>query len=376
MIVLFVVNSPDFFLSHRLPLATTLRAKGVTVHIATGKGPTCKDIVDLGFKHHLLTISRSGQNPLIEIGTLLGLYWLMRKIKPDLVHLVTIKPVLYGGLMARLAGVPAMVAALSGLGTVFIERKQERFWLRRCIEWLYRIALGHSNAKVIFQNPDDRAALIDLRAVRYEQAALIRGSGVSLADYLIQPEPEGVPVVTFAGRLLEDKGVRVFVEAARVLRERGVVAKFWLAGSPDPGNLTSITDMELTQWSMDGFVETLGYRCDIPNLFANSSIVVLPSYREGLPKVLMEAAACGRAVVTTDVPGCRYAIEPETTGLLVPVRDVSGLADAIQFLIENPDRRKQMGASGRALAEREFSIEKVVGAHLAIYNELTSGVNQ
>lgn len=376
MILLFVVNIPEFFLSHRLPLAIAARNAGFTVHISTAPGPACQQITELGFEHYLLPISRSGHNLLAELRTLWELYRLMQRIRPDLVHLVTIKPVLYGGLMARLSGVPAMVAAISGLGTVFVDRDQTRSWMRRGVEWLYRLALGHSNAKVILQNPDDRAVLIGMGAVRKEKTALIRGSGVSLDAYPMRPEPEGIPVVTFAARLLEDKGVREFVEAARVLKERGVLARFWLAGSPDPGNLTSITEMESSDWSKDGFVETLGYRTDIPNIFANSNIVVLPSYREGLPKALVEAAACGRAVVTTDVPGCRDAIEPGATGLLVPVRDASGLADAIQFLIENPGRRKQMGASGRALAEREFAIEKVVDAHLAIYHELTNGTNQ
>lgn len=372
MILLFVVNIPEFFLSHRLPLAIRARNAGFTVHIATGPGSACQEISELGFEHHLLPISRSGRNPLAELRTLWGLYRLMRTIRPDLVHLVTIKPVLYGGLTARLSGVPVMVAAISGLGTVFVDRDKKRSWMRRGIEWLYRLALGHPNAKVILQNPDDRAALIGMGAVHKDKTVLIRGSGVSLATYPMRPEPEGVPIVTFAARLLEDKGVREFVEAARVLKERGVVARFWLAGSPDPGNITSITEMELSDWSKDGFVEILGYRTDIPDIFANSNIVVLPSYREGLPKALIEAAACGRAVVTTDVPGCRDAIEPGATGLLVPVRDASGLADAIQFLIENPDQRKQMGTSGRALAEHEFAIEKVVDAHLAIYRELTN----
>ena len=376
MILLFVVNIPEFFLSHRLPLAIGARNAGFIVHIATGPGSACQEITELGFEHHLLPISRSGRNPLAELRTLWGLYRLMRKIRPDLVHLVTIKPVLYGGLMARLSGVPAMVAAISGLGTVFVDRDRTRSWMRHCVEWLYRLALGHPNAKVIFQNPDDRAALIGMGAVRKDRTTLIRGSGVSLAAYPMQPEPEGVPVVTFAARLLEDKGVREFVAAARELKIRGVSARFWLAGSLDTGNLTSVSEDVLSQWSKEGVVEVLGYQSDIPNLFANSNIVVLPSYREGLPKALIEAAACGRAVVTSDVPGCRDAIEPETTGLLVPVRDALGLADAIQSLIEDPDRRKQMGASGRALAEREFAIEKVVDAHLPIYHELTNGTNQ
>lgn len=376
MILLFFINIPEFFLSHRLPLAIAARNAGFTVHIATGPGKACREIAELGFEHHLLPISRSGRNPFAELRTLWEIYQLMRKIRPELVHLVTIKPVLYGGLMARLSGVPAVVAAISGLGTVFVDRDQGLSWMRNGVEWLYRIALGHPNAKVIFQNPDDRAALIGMGAVRKDKTVLIRGSGVSLAKYPMRPEPNGVPVVTFAARLLEDKGVREFVAAARILKERGVIARFWLAGSPDPGNLTSITEKKLSAWSEDGFVETLGYQSDIPNLFTNSNIVVLPSYSEGLPKALIEAAACGRAVVTTDVPGCRDAIEPETTGLLVPVRDAEGLADAIQSLIEDPVRRKWMGASGRALAEREFTIETVVDAHLAIYRELTNGTTQ
>jgi glycosyltransferase involved in cell wall biosynthesis len=374
LILLFVVNIPEFFLSHRLPLAVAARNAGFTVHIATGPGSACQEITKLGFEHHLLPISRSGRNPLAELRTLWGLYRLMRTIRPDLVHLVTIKPVLYGGLMARLSGVPAMVAAISGLGTVFVDRDRPRSWMRRSVEWLYRLALGNPNTKVIFQNPDDRATLIDMGAVSKDKTALIKGSGVSLASYPILPEPEDVPVVTFAARLLEDKGVREFVGAARLLMQQGVKARFWLAGSLDPGNLTSVSEDVLSQWSKEGVVEVLGHQSDIPNLFANSNIVVLPSYREGLPKALVEAAACGRAVVTTDVPGCRDAIDPETTGLLVPVRDPAGLADAIQFLIENPERRKQMGTSGRALAEREFAIEKVVDAHLAIYRELTNGM--
>ena len=372
MILLFVVNIPEFFLSHRLPLAIAARRVGFKVHIATGPGSACQKITDLGFAHHLIPISRSGRNPLAELATLWGLYRLMRSVRPDLVHLVTIKPVLYGGLMARLAGVPAMVAAISGLGTVFIDRDRSRSWMRSGVGWFYRFALGHPNARVIFQNPDDRSLLIGIKAVRDEQVALIRGSGVSLADYPMRPEPGSVPVVTFAARLLRDKGIREFVEAARELKARGVAARFWLVGSTDPGNLTSISEDDVALWGKEGLVEILGYRGDIPDVFADSNIIVLPSYREGLPKALIEAAACGRAVVTTDVPGCRDAIEPDTTGLLVAVRDALALADAIQSLIEDPQRRKQMGASGRALAEREFSIERVVDAHLSIYEKLVN----
>lgn len=263
-----------------------------------------------------------------------------------------------------------MVAAISGLGTVFVDRDQKRAWIRRGVEWLYKLALGHPNAKVIFQNPDDLAALTDMGAVSKDKSALIRGSGVSLASCPMRPEPEGVPVVTMAARLLRDKGVEQFVEAARLLRARGVIAQFWLAGSPDPGNVTSVSRMTVDEWLAEGVVTPLGHVGDVAGLFAKSNVVVLPSYREGLPKVLIEAAACGRAVVTTDVPGCRDAITPDVTGLLVPVRDAQKLADAIEVLIENPVRRVAMGKQGRALAEREFTIEHVVNEHLAIYQDL------
>jgi glycosyltransferase involved in cell wall biosynthesis len=372
VILLFVVNIPEFFLSHRLQLAIAAREAGFRVFVATGSGSACDQIVELGFVHHLLPMSRSGRNPLSELHSLWALYWLMHTIKPDLVHLVTIKPVLYGGLMARMSGVAAVVAAISGLGTMFVAREGGRSWIRFAVEWLYRLALGHSNIKVVFQNPDDRSVVVGLGAVCDEQTVLIRGSGVLLSDYPVLPEPEGLPVVTFAARLLKDKGVREFVEVARILKARGVPAEFWLVGSPDPGNPTSITEDDVKQWAQEGLVKVFGYRNDIAKLFAKSNIVVLPSYREGFPKVLIEAAASGRAVVTTDVPGCRDAIEPGLTGLLVPVRDTLALADAVQTLIGDTTRRQQMGAAGRALAEREFTVEKVVDTHLDIYREMVS----
>ena len=205
---------------------------------------------------------------------------------------------------------------------------------------------------------------------------MIRGSGVDLALYQALPEPEGLPVVRFAARLLRDKGVYEYVEAVRVLQQRAVRAVFSLVGDPDPGNPTSITSEKLEQWREEGAVEVLGYRKDIARLFADSHLIVLPSYREGLPKVLVEAAACGRAVVTTDVAGCKDAIEPGKTGFLVPVRDADVLADAMQRLIEDAELRRKMGAAGRALAEREFDINKIAQQHLDIYEELESNIGK
>jgi glycosyltransferase involved in cell wall biosynthesis len=370
VILFFVVNSPEFFLSHRLPLAIAAKREGFTVHVATGPGLACRRIADSGFKHHLVPISRSGSNPLLELRALWSFFRLFKIFRPDLVHLVTIKPVLYGGIMARLTGVPSVVAAISGLGTVFVDQNKISFWARHIVKYLYKFALGHPQLKVIFQNPDDRKALLEMAAVDEDKTIVIKGSGVSLSEYPFLPEPEGVPVVTLASRLLKDKGVMEFVEAVRMLKNRGVVGRYWLAGAVDLGNLTSVSQDDILIWDKETDIEVLGHQSDIPKLFAKSNIIVLPSYREGLPKTLIEAAACGRAVVTSDVPGCRDAIEPGVTGVLVPVRDASALADAIQFLIENSQLRKKMGYLGRALAEREFAVEKVVDIHLMIYREL------
>lgn len=370
-VLLFIVNTPEFFLSHRLPIARAARKAGFNVHVATGPGTVCQDIKAIGFSHHVIPLSRSGNNPFAEIRSLLAIFFLIFSIKPKLVHLVTIKPVLYGGLMARLAGVPAVVVAISGLGSVFASQGQNSTWLRKAIKFMYRIALGHRNIRVIFQNSDDLSVLADAGAIHNHQTELIKGSGVALTEYSVDVEPTDVPVITFAARLLKNKGVVEFVEAARILEARNIHARFWLAGSLDPGNPTSVTEEQISQWRQQGIVELMGFRTDIAELFARSNMVVLPSYYgEGLPKVLIEAAACGRAVITTDHPGCRDAIEAGKTGLLVPVRDAVALANAIQSLIEDPFTRKKMGAAGRALAEAEFAIEKVVESHLRIYREL------
>ena len=371
MKLLFIVNAPEFFLSHRLPLALAAQDSGYSVQIVTGPGSACEQIKALGFMHHCLPISRSGTNPWLELYSLWSLWRLLHWLKPDLLHLVTIKPVLYGGLMARLAGVPAVVAAISGLGSVFVTRSGSTKWLRYGVELLYRLALGHSNLIAIFQNSEDRAVLMELGTLRKDQTILICGSGVALTDHPVKPEPEGKPVVTFASRLLREKGVFEFVQAARILRQWGVPAHFWMVGQPDHGNPSSVGYENVKRWQKEGIIEFLGYRTDIPNIFSRTNLVVLPSYREGLPKVLMEAAACGRAIITTDVPGCRDAIEPNVTGLLVPVGDAKALANAIEKLLSDAALRQSMGAAGRELAEQKYGIDKVVKAHLKIYQKLT-----
>jgi len=368
--LLFVVNDFGFFVSHRLAVGLGARDAGFDVYVAAPGEPPA-EFGELGLKAVRVPMSRRGANPFAEVLSLWALYRLFRGLRPDLVHLVTIKPVLYGGLMGRLARVPAVVSAISGLGTVFTSDGQRAGMMRRAVQAMYRLALGHPNQVVILQNSDDQAALIRSAGLRDEKAVMIRGSGVDLAEMPLRDEAPGVPVIAFAARLLQQKGVEEFVAAARKLRERGISARFWLIGDPDPGNPYSMTPEQVEAWAAEGVVEVLGHRSDVPELYAQAHVVTLPSYYgEGLPKTLIEAAACGRPIVTTDHPGCRDAIEDGVTGLLVPVRDAGALADALQRLIENPEERRAMGRAGREFAEREFAIENVVDAHMAIYGEL------
>lgn len=368
--LLFLVNVDWFFLSHRLPIAIEALGQGYEVHVATGITDKLDVLHSHGFVVHPLAIGRSSTSFAVEFRTFLEMLSVFKKVQPHIVHLVTIKPVIYGGIAARLVGVPGVVAAISGLGFVFLAKGWKATVVRSLVSGLYRLALGKRNLKVICQNPDDRKTLIQIAGLPSDKVIMIRGSGVDLSAYAAMPFPQGLPVVVMAARLLRDKGVHEFVIAAQILKQRGVDARFWLVGDSDPGNPASISETEIGIWCREGAVEFLGHRSDIDSVFAQSHVVVLPSYREGLPRVLIEAAASGRAVVTTDVPGCRDAIEPEVTGLLVPPRDAVALADAIQHLLLDSELCERMGQAGRHLAEREFAIEKVVSTHLEVYRNL------
>jgi glycosyltransferase involved in cell wall biosynthesis len=366
--VLYVVNNPDFLISHRLEICLEAQNEGYEVHIVCPDKSSVSMLTALNMQVHTLDFGRDRKNPFAEMRTLYRMIQIFKRVKPNLVHLITIKPYLYGGIAARLSGVPAVVSAVAGLGILFSSSAIKYRLLRLALYPLFRFAFNHNNQAVIFQNLDDRAALVNWNVVTVDKVQMIRGSGVSLQLCSYLPESEDVPIISFAARLLKDK-------ASRILQSRNVVARFWLIGEPDNGNANSVTQAQLKQWESGGLVELFGFRKDIPSLFALSNIVTLPSfYGEGLPKVLVEAAACGRAVITTDHPGCRDAIEANETGLLIPIRDVVALADAIESLIKNPEKRKKIGHAGRQLAEREFAIEKIVHAHIQIYQSLTSKV--
>lgn len=367
-LLLYVVNNPAFFVSHRLPLAIAAKKAGFTVQVATMDGSAVARIRELGFIHHRLPLSRSGKNPLAELRSIWAIYRLFKRVQPQVVHAVTIKPVLYGGIAARLARVPGFLAAVSGLGYIFTN---ERGGLMRWLALrLYGLALKHPRSRVIFQNSNDRDVLLNAGVVRSEQAVLIRGSGVDLDTFNYVPEPDGPPVALMVSRLLLDKGIQEFITAAQKSQAAGEAVVWQIAGSPDKGNPASVTAEQMTQWHQSGVIQWLGEQTNIAELYHKSHIAVLPSYREGLPKSLIEAAACGRAVVTTDVPGCRDAIEANVTGLLVPAQDADALYEATLTLAKNKAMRQQFGRAGRDLAERAFDINTVIDTHLRLYGYL------
>lgn len=372
MRILYVVNDANFFLSHRLPLALAAQNEGFDIHVATPLSDDVEKIRRGGFIFHPIPLTRRGAHLGEEMESMMALYRLYRKIKPDLLHLVTIKPVLYGGIAARLAGVPAVVSAITGLGYVFIARGFKAFLLRTIVKRAYRFALGHSNGRVIFQNPDDRSSFSISKLVDTGQTVLIKGSGVDMTQFSPVPEPPSAPLVVFASRMLWDKGVGEFVDAARRLCNMGIKAHFVLVGDTDSGNPAAVPKSQLERWQQSGVLEWWGPQIEMSLVFAKAHIVCLPSYREGLPKVLIEAAASGLPIVTTDVPGCREIVRHGENGLLVPVRDVSALVEAIQSLVEDAELRRRLGAKGREIAVAEFSIERVVSETLNVYRQLLS----
>jgi glycosyltransferase involved in cell wall biosynthesis len=370
--LLFVLNNAEFFLSHRVPIAEAARRAGYEVAVATPQGDGVEEVRARGFQHYAFPLSRGGTNPLKDAGTVLALVSLLRKAKPSIVHAVAIKAVAYAGIATRMARVPSLVCAVTGLGYAFISDRAIARMTRRLVMGLLRTSFAHPNCGVIFQNDDDRQLISASTGLRADKAVMIRGSGVDLAKFAATDEPLGMPVVMLPARMLHDKGVPEFVEAARLLRSDGLRARFVLVGAVDPANPASLEEVTLRRWQSEEVVECWGPRRDMPAALQSANVVVLPSHREGLPKVLLEAAASARAVVTTDVPGCRDAIEPGRSGLLVPPRQPRALADAIAILVRDADRRRAMGLAGRALAERQFSVERVVDAHLALYAELTA----
>ena len=367
--ILFFVTEDWFVCSHWLPLVEAAKNRGLEVVVVTRTNKHAEMILQHGARVIPFDISRRGSNLFREFATILRLAGIYRKEKPDIVHHVAMKPMLYGSLVAHLVRVPHTINWVSGMGWLFVSGTRRAKFMQIAVRKALGILLRGTS--VIVENPDDQA-IISTLGVADRHIHLVRGAGVDTALYAPSPEPEGVQQVVLPARMLWDKGVGEFVSAARQLRQRGVKARFVLVGEPDTENPASVPMEQLLAWQKEGVVEWWGRREDMPRILANSHIVCLPSYREGLPKSLLEAASCGRAIVTTDVPGCREIVLDGGNGLLVEARNVPALADALSRLLDSPALRQKMGQRGRERVLDEFSQERIVARVLTLYREVLS----
>jgi glycosyltransferase involved in cell wall biosynthesis len=372
-VVLFVVNVAWFFCLHRLHLARAAQAAGYEVHVATAPDTpeAVREIQQAGMHYHPLGLRRGSWGVVQECRLVHSLYRLYCALRPSLVHHVTIKPVLCGTLAARMARVPAIVNAMSGLGFVFVASGWRAVLRRRTVMLAYRLLLTRSQLNVIFENRDDLALFVARRLIRPEQGRLIYGAGVDLRRYRPNPKPAGgVPLVVLPGRMLRIKGVTEFCAAAALVQAAGVRARFALVGGVDAANPSAVPHSWLLEQQQSGAVEWWGHREDMVSVYGAAHIVCLPSYGEGLPTVLTEAAACGCALVTTDVPGCRDVVQDGVTGLLVPPRDPPALAKALIRLVSDAALRAELSSAALRKVAAEFNVEVIQSGTLALYREL------
>ena len=364
MKLIFVVSEDYYFFMHWMPLAVAAKEKGFDVSVVTRCRDHLRVIEEVGIKVHPFEMDRRGLNPFILVFEVIALARILYRERPDLLHLLALRPVIIGGLAACLAGIRRVLFSLTGMGYLFAGSGP--VWARRIVEKTLSYLLD--KGLTIVQNSDDLDQLISL-GVPFTQIKLISGAtGIDTVRFSPQVSGNESLVVMMASRLLWDKGVGEFVNAAQLLKH--TKARFVLVGSIDSGNPASISNKDIDQWVAEGVIEWWGHSEDMPSVLAQAEIICLPSYREGLPVVLLEAMACAKPCIATDVPGCREAVLHEVNGLLVPPQDGNALSLAIVRLLEDSSMRKRMGLSGRELVIEKFSQERVIGSTLALYREL------
>lgn len=374
MKIVYVTNYDWFFISHRLPLAENALREGHDVYLLSIDTGHRAELESMGIHFVPIPLDPTGTNPLEALRCTFFLVRQYRTIKPDLIHHITIKVVLLGSIAAKLSGQKGVINAISGMGYLFTDGRDG--FLQRTVKLAMRFAFKSRHFSFILQNPDDFNSIKSMNYVPENHIHLIKGSGIDLNDFMFTPQPENhVLEILFPARILRDKGVMELIEAAKFLRNnlKGK-AKFILAGDCTCTNPTAISETELSALLEDGYIEWVGYQNKMKSLYQKCDIVVLPSYREGLPKSLIEACAIGRPIITCDVPGCRECVLDGENGVLVPVKDSNSLADAIMGLVHSPELRNEFGRASRKLAEKEFSIENVVDKHFEIYKGIETRI--
>ncbi len=372
MKIMLFANTDWYLFNFRRSLAGALRETGHEVLLISPAGPYGEELRRQGFRWLPAPMQRRSLNPLRELRLIAWLCTTMRNEAIDVVHGFTIKNAVYGSLAARLAAVPARVSAVTGMGYVFISNDRLARLLRPALGALFRVALSGNGTRLILQNLDDANLFRSAGLVDPDRIRVIAGSGVDCERFLPSTEArrDGPFRVLLPARLLWDKGLAELVTASRILRSEGLHIEFLLAGTSDPGNPASVPEADLAEWEKAGLVTQLGHVEDMPALFNAVDAVVLPSYREGLPKGLIEAAACGKPLITTDVPGCREVVTHGEDGLLVPVRDGEALAAAIRQLHDDPDLCRRLGTAAREKTLALFDEKIVIAQTMAVYEEL------
>jgi len=366
--LVYVITEDWFFASHFLDRAQAAIKAGYRVSVVTRRRDAAKHLESLGIEFVNIEFARRGLNPFAEIATIIKLRSILAQLRPDIIHNIALKPVVLGSIAAQLARFRNVVNAPVGMGYVFTSDEKQALLLRPFVKVLIRYVLSRKNSRVIIENNDDLDNLVTGKFAKRTSIALIKGAGVDLTKFQPTQEPPTPINVIMVSRMLRDKGVNEYVEAARLISKNDKTTNFVLVGDVDDGNPTSITHKQLNEWNQESNVKWLGARTDIATLFSNSHIACLPSYREGLPKSLIEAAASGLPIVTTDVPGCREIVVEGVNGFLVPARDSAQLAMAIQKLIQNPILRLKMGANNRQKAELEFANEIIIQQTHSVYD--------
>ncbi|MBY6242469.1 glycosyltransferase family 4 protein [Methylosinus sp. Sm6] len=373
--LLLFANTDWYLYNFEKSLAAALRDGGHRVILVSPPGPYGAKLRSLGFDWVAAPMDRGSLNPFRELTLLAWLWNFMQREQPDIVHSFTIKCAVYGALTGRLVGARC-VSAVAGMGYVFTNNELKARVLRPPLRALMRAALGGEQARLVLQNPDDVHFFEQSNIAPRERIRLICGAGVDCSRFVAPSEAptraEGAIRVVLAARMLWDKGVAEFVEAARMLKDENRSVHFLLAGAPDEGNPAAVPERKLREWQAEGLVQWLGHVGDMPALLASVDIVVLPSYREGLPTILIEAAACARALVTTDAPGCREVVTHEIDGLLVPVGDTKALASAIARLQDQPEFAQRLGKAARKKALSKFDEQIVIAQTFAVYEELAA----
>ncbi len=367
--IIYLVSEDWYFCSHRLPLGIAAREAGAEVVVATRVNKHGPQIEAGGLRLAPIDMRRSGTNPFTDIATIRQITDLYRREQPDLVHHVALKPILYGGYAAWRTGVPAVVNAVAGMGFIFISEGLFARTIRPFVARAQRSLMNRANTRTILQNPDDVALYRESIGVEGERLTVIPGAGVDIEKFAYVPEPFGAPIAVCVSRMLRDKGIYELVAATRLLHEKGIELRVRLIGPTDE-NPASIPRATLAEWNREGIVEVVGASDDIAGEYARAHIAILPSYREGLPKSLLEAAACGRPIVATDVPGCREVCIEGETGLHVPARTVEPLAAALERLAVHPNHRPRFGENARRRAETVFAEGIINGQTLALYEKM------